>query len=310
MRTGTNGTATNYNIIVTDSSTEQNGKIVGRFTSGEGATSTDQGLIWWDQGNGTANNSFTLYGGTIDGRAFTNCTATGALFSVNTKSSLNIHGGTVIGGTTTRHGGAICCLGTMTMTGGTIKGGTAGSNGGNVYITSAGNFTMSGGKILNGKSANGGNLFCYGKFTMTGGEISGGSASEDLCANVQITAGNATNSVVEISGGTIDGHTRVDAMTSGSNTYVPVVTFSGTPVIASADNLSGLRLGNAGTAYPAIKLAGLTEGARIVIVPVTDGKTVATDALEADMAYLHSGSSSYILARSDTGIVTTVFALD
>lgn len=312
MRTSTGSTATNYNIFVTDSSTEQNGKIVGRFTSGEGDTKTDQGMIWWDYGSGTANNSFTLYGGTIDGSAFTNCEKAGALFSVSAKSSLNIHGGTIIGGTTTQYGGTVCCMGTMTMTGGTIKGGTSGNHGGNVYIPNTGSFTMSGGKILNGTSVNGngGNLFCYGKFTMTGGEISGGTGLDGLCANVQITANNASSCVVKISGGMIDGQMGVDAKVSGSNTYVPVVTFSGTPVIASADNLSGLRLGNAGTAYPAIKLAGLTEGARIVIIPVADGKTVATDALEADMAYLHSGSSSYTLARSDTGIVTTVFALD
>lgn len=310
MRTGTGGTATNYNIIVTDSRTEQCGKIVGRFTSGEGATKTDQGMIWWDQGSGTANNSFTLYGGTIDGSAFTNCTAIGALFSVNTKSSLNIHGGTIIGGTTTKYGGTVCCMGTMTMTGGTIKGGTSGGYGGNVYITSDGRFTMSGGKILNGTSASGGNLFCYGKFSMTGGEISGGTADDDLCANVQITARNATNSVVEISGGMIDGHMRVDAMASGSNTYVPTITISGTPVIASADNLSGLRLGNVGTAYPAIKLAGLTEGARIVIVPVTDGQTVATDAAEADMAYLHPSNSAYELVLSGTSVITKAVAAD
>ena len=98
---------------------------------------------------------------------------------------VSVSGGVLTGAWGDNIGGAICNMGTLTMSGGTICGNIAKNKGGGVgvYRDDAPNpsFTMTGGKICDnsvvssGYDKGGGGVFLgnLGTFTMTGGEITG-----------------------------------------------------------------------------------------------------------------------------------------
>ena len=76
----------------------------------------------------------------------------------------------------------------ITMSGGTVSDGYADGYGGNMQIH--GNFTMTGGELLNGSSGNGGNVrvFRPGNFVLDGGTVSGGT-----CRNLSSSGGTGGN---------------------------------------------------------------------------------------------------------------------
>ncbi len=130
-----------------------------------------------------------------------------------------ISGGTISGGTA-NCGGSIYCAGTMLISGGTISGGRTRGNlasGGNIYqagLVSGGAPTtvinMTGGTVKAGYAeATGGNMQTHGNFTMTGGELLNGSATNG--GNVRVfRPGNFV-----LDGGTVTGGTCRNLSSSG-----------------------------------------------------------------------------------------------
>lgn len=102
---------------------------------------------------GAANAAFSLYGGTLQSTVST-INANGG----NNKNacSVNIHGGTVIGGSTSFGGAVYINNGaSLHMTGGTVYGGTATSNGDNIFVGgSAADSYITGGTVYGGPNYN------------------------------------------------------------------------------------------------------------------------------------------------------------
>lgn len=195
------------------------------------------------------NKELTIYGGTIDGSAVVaTAKRSGSVISSHQNTAaatVNIHGGTLIGGRNEyENGGGTIYMtvgtgtsATLNITGGTITGGTAGgtgdASGGNIYIASntvlnisggtiqngvsekhGGNIhlsqgavmNMSGGTILNGRAkTHGGNIYCKGTINLDNGSISGGLA--DYMKSGDGTGGNIllSGAVMNMSGGTVSG---------------------------------------------------------------------------------------------------------
>jgi len=181
-----------------------------------------------------AGSTLTIYNGTLD--AGTLSTAKNGA-AIDNAGTLNIHGGTILGGHTTQRGGAVYNTGSLVMSGGKISGGRAGNRGGNIYSEN-GHVTVSGGIIENGKAYadTSGNLDVRnGSLTISGGTISGG----NRYTNNTFTAVNASGDVkrniftvntnVTITGGQIDG--GVQLYTTGSG----FVKISGKPKIVSSE---------------------------------------------------------------------------
>lgn len=187
----------------------------------------DQGGVVWGR-YGVIN----LYSGTLDASE-AETRKTGTALTVETPSTCNMYGGTIIGGTAKANfkddrsamqggmGGSVAIegKGTFNMYGGVIRDGKAVAysdnngnkrecRGGNVWVGGDGIFTMKGGEILNGqilsKGCNGGNVGVSGSatFNMEGGTIKGGKTLN--------AAGNMVLSgTLNMSGGTIaDGECR------------------------------------------------------------------------------------------------------
>jgi hypothetical protein len=111
---------------------------------------------------GTGSKTVTIYGGTFDASAVTT-SGNGAFLRVGSADgTLNVHGGTIIGGTASNGGAVHINAGVMNMTGGEIKDGSAG-NGGNIVTANGGVLTMTGGSISGGsataENGRGGNIF-------------------------------------------------------------------------------------------------------------------------------------------------------
>ncbi len=155
--------------------------------------------------------TFNLYSGTIDASKIV-ASSYGLGVYVTAGSTFNMHGGTIIGGTSVcgrkynsgfigGGGGAVYVMGTFNMYDGTIRDGkavayqnnTGGYHwgiGGNVDVRNAATFNMEGGEILNGMAdRSGGNVYVTANtatFTMRGGVISNGKC---------ITSGGASGNV-------------------------------------------------------------------------------------------------------------------
>ncbi len=132
-----NSTTPNNNLTILDSAGE--GKIM------LGSATATGSFIRVDN-----ENSFTLYGGTINGEnvKYTNTGTPGAVIrvgAVNQKGTVNIHGGTIIGGNAVNFGGGAVGMsgGTLNMTAGEITGGTA-KFGGNIYMCAGSSVNLSG----------------------------------------------------------------------------------------------------------------------------------------------------------------------
>ena len=141
------------------------------------------------------NKVLTIYGGTYDASAITAAgTRNGVVVSTDSNAgsaTVNIHGGTVIGGIAGEGygGGAISITNNavLNITGGEIKDGSSVGNGGNIYLVDNGTMGMSGGKISGGNAVNGGNMYARGniQITVSGGEIAGGIAGNG--GNISLT---------------------------------------------------------------------------------------------------------------------------
>ena len=148
---------------------------------------------------------------------------------------LNIYGGKIYGGVSSKNGGNITAFhgGTINMYGGEVFGGTAAAGGGNICVTSSsgdpGDFYLNiyGGKIYGGIAGTiGGNIYTNNRshLNIEGGEIYGGRASENggniyvATTEMQISGGTIANGsannggniysvapINEITGGTITG---------------------------------------------------------------------------------------------------------
>ena len=135
---------------------------------------------------------FVLSGGTLD---LTDCKQSGKLVGTTakngvcilvqgssggangTKSTLNLYGGTVIGGAATAQGGAICVSGgTMNMYGGKVEGGSAKTFGGAIFVDQTQVLNLYGGVVASGTAGT------KGKCVMGGANAKmtvGGSAQID-----------------------------------------------------------------------------------------------------------------------------------
>ncbi len=128
-------------------------------------------------------NGITIYGGTVNGARVkhTNASAPGAIIRVagtNTNANVNIHGGTIIGGTAVNFGGGAIgmSIGTLNMTAGEIKDGTA-KFGGNIYLAAGTTANLSGTAAVTGGTATGngytdsGNIYIEENATLNMGDI-------------------------------------------------------------------------------------------------------------------------------------------
>jgi len=105
-----------------------------------------------EDGGVTRKGSFTMYGGTIKGAT---STASGCSLYSTSNGIINIHGGIIEGGVSTKgSGGNVYTLGEFYMDGGVIRDGVAYSSGGNLLVDGAkANATITGNaKILNGQA--------------------------------------------------------------------------------------------------------------------------------------------------------------
>lgn len=218
---------------------------------------------------------------TIEGDAYINCSGKtvsgcGSAFYV-AKGTLNINGGTVIGGTATENGGTVYAEtgtvnlsggtvyggsadnggavymneGTLNLSGATVTGGTATSWGGNIYVYK-GSCTMSGGTVSGGSAKRGGSMYLGSSFDMSGGTVTGGSATQ-YAGNIFLAGTQACS----ITGGTIqNGTSQGEYMGGNLHIYGAQVTIEDTaaPVIISG-----------GTAY---------EGGNISVPGAAAGITV------------------------------------
>ena len=276
--------------------------------------------------------TLNIYGGTVDGsnakgtftetvnheateteeawtETITKQTTVGKGGAIRVTGTLNMTGGTVIGGST-NNGGTIYAEknAVLNLAGGTIKGGeavaggniyldgnsvlmldgatvtggktrandkndTSSSNGGNIHQAKGATIKMLSGSVENGFSANGGgNLYVSGKVEISGGKIAGGESS----SYVQRFSKNlmAVNANISFSGGTIEGHV---SLVSNGNPGASF-TVSGKPVLAGGEyNLRLVSTDATKYARPVVTVDGvLEEGAKIVIneTGVVSGETV------------------------------------
>lgn len=253
-------------LSIYDSSEEGTGKIVSHRKYAAIA-----GVIEIREAGAT----FNLYGGTIDAsdvellEKVTNDKTTyhhGAAVYVNAGTTFNMYGGTIVGGTA-YYGGSVYVAadtangtnpGVLNISGGTIKDGNA-SQGGNIYLqadatnkTGAAQMNLTGGSITGGVASTGGNIAALGVFNMVDGQISGGTSTKNATGgNVYATPGS-NGCAFTMSGGTVSGLVRVNAVGS--------VVLSGTAKITGGE--TNLTLTN----KPAtIVTNGLTEGAEISV---------------------------------------------
>lgn len=163
-----------------------------------------------------------LYDGATIDTAGTFATYPTAVFMEKASGLFHMHGGMIIGGTTTGNGGSVrVSNGSFTMDGGTVTGGVA-DRGGNIAVNSSGKLTVSGGTITSG-TANatygGGNIYTNKRaVTISGGLITQGTAAGSSYGGGNIGVYRAT---LNITGGTISGGVANAAeCTGGGNLYV------------------------------------------------------------------------------------------
>lgn len=205
------------NLSIMDTSAEGTGKMVSR-----GAAQAGNVVL---AGFGT----FELYSGTLDGSQVT-AAQNGGTVKVLADAMFHMYGGTIVGSnlesglsvdmksTVGGYGGSVYVSGVFVLDDGVIRGGKARAYhdkdkntyqrgfGGNVHVAKGGEFTMTGGKLEDGRSdRGGGNLRIDDKavFTMTGGEIIGGTASLSGGNGGNISA--AGGAVIYMKGGKIAG---------------------------------------------------------------------------------------------------------
>ena len=234
----------NKSFIVLDS-------FGGGKLEGTGTGNAYGGLVYM----GAKKAIFELYSGTV--RLCTPVTAAdnivkygGLIYCAAEEAEVRIHGGVVAGGEVAVGGGAggnVYISGTnaaFVMDGGIVRNGDAGVlNGGNVYVNK-GSLEISGGFIIGGTAADGGNLYTIGSASVSGGTIYGGKATDNT-STTDVSEGKGGNlyasGTAEVSGGTVvGGNARI-----GGNIYSSKsLSVSGTGVISA-----GVAATNGGNAY-------------------------------------------------------------
>ena len=266
-KTGYNG----GNIMVDGKDSTLNisgGTISGGFASGKGGNIYATGIVNISGGSVLDGNStrsggniaventgkVIMTGGTVSGGSSENTDSDGGNFYINVGCSLTMSGGEILNGTAKQgSGGNVACYDTFTMSGGKIADGKAGSSttkkaGGNVslYQGTAGKqatFTMTGGTIENGYSANLGSnvrVSRNSQLNLEGGTI--GAATGNSSVVIEATALGMT-----LKGGVISGSKTGDLyLQSGKTITIPGTLAEGTMV--------GLKM-----AAPGTFASGLTE---------------------------------------------------
>lgn len=155
-----------------------------------------------------------MYGGEISGGQ----AAFGGNIAVDSAKIVSIAGGSILNGTATAtYGGSIRSDVTpITITGGVISGGTVLGEkgvGGVIYVYNS-TVRVNGGELIGGAAYNGATVYlnCANLY-QTAGTITGGTATNGGV----VFAGGTSNSVVELSGGTLGGGT---ANSQGGNIFV------------------------------------------------------------------------------------------
>lgn len=177
-------------------------------TGEEGRTAGRGGVVYLSGANSVLNlHSGSIIGGTA---------ANGATLGIDTGVA-NIYGGTIQGGTATAAGGAVYIRsgGTLNMMGGTIQGGTASTTGGAIYAHTNSFLNITGGTITGGNSTkNGGTLYVNTVNAKMSGGTLGGGYSGNAGGSVYINKGG----ILDISGGKI---TTGEGKATGDCVYMP-----------------------------------------------------------------------------------------
>ena len=286
---------TGATLWIYDSSNAQTGKLV----AANGCTAVG-GII-----NLAAGNTLTLKNGTLDGSGVTVAGSGAAIYAEGT---VDIQGGTVIGGTVTGEntytgGGAIAMFGKnakLCLTGGTIRGGSA-AYGGAVLVQGGALFEMTGGEIT-GASAkyDGGNVFVYdSQLYMSDGKITGGTLGSNARYGTNVCLWGS--STMNMSGGTITG-----GAATGTTAYGGVYVNGDSTVTVSGNvNITGNTYNGAASnlfvsgSVLNIGAAGLTDVRSIGIsVEGGNGKITSGENITADTA-------KYLVADDGTDIIFT-----
>lgn len=192
-------------LVITDASAGRDGRIMITLPKNAAPNGNTANILWVRQGN------VDIFGGILDGTN-ANTTNIGAAVNIEAGNTLNLYGGTIIGGTTTNRGATVNAGtgATLHMYGGKIIGGTA-ANGGAVAIA-GGTFTMDGGEIFGGSATASGGAVAVtaGTVTLNSGDITGGTAKNG--GAVAVTGGTFTMHSGKITDGSSTGN--------GGNIYV------------------------------------------------------------------------------------------
>ena len=216
-----------------------NAKIVG------GSTNLTGGVIYVRNATLTMSDNAT-----IDGTDATSASNGGAVYMHDAASIVTINGGTILGGTTTTHGGAIFQnAGTLTINGGTVIGGTATVGGGAIFAL-GGTTTISGGKILGGQANSTGNygggavMISGATVTVSGDAVIGSGTDGETSYTSKAQKGAAVylkSGSLTINGGTINGGS---ASTGGA-----IRAESGTTITMKDGTISGGTATNGGCVF-------------------------------------------------------------
>lgn len=221
-----------------------------------------------------------LYNGATIDTAGTFATYPTAVLMEQANGQFRMHGGTIIGGTTTGNGGSVrVSNGSFIMDGGTITGGQA-DRGGNIAVNVSGKLTVNGGTITSGTATatyGGGNIYTNKRaVTINGGLITLGTATGTSYGGGNIGIYRAT---VNIKGGTISlGSANTEGCTGGGNIYaegdIAKLNISGGTITEGTTVGSG---GNISMKYGEMTISGGT---------VQDGTTTGSDSLGGGNIYV------------------------
>lgn len=216
---------------------------------------------------------------------------------------LELYGGTLVGGTATDFGGAICINDTdaegvaeLHIFGGTVSGGEAAGNGGSIRTIGASSvFNMYGGTVTGGKTDDqGGNVFCAGYMNLYGGTITKGEAlNKNGGGNIAI---NSPRAIV------MQGVTVTDGKAlNGGNIRISSTQSAGSLTIGAGTYISGGQAKNGGNIYVANNNANATSGTRQATLNIAGG-TIENGVVTGNSAT----ANIYAVCSEKTGVTTVV----
>ena len=320
---------TSFKLVITD--TAGGGKIV---DSGVEAGSGKMLLI-------RNSDHFELWGGTLDGSGIVTRTGkNGGCIEASAGTTVQIHGGQIIGGTATR-GGAIYTEGTFLMTGGEIRGGIAAArekadgtgwelgNGGNLCAGGKAEIIITGGQIADGHADGaGGNLWMGDRVTATveNAAFSGGSAGNrdknmtGAGGNIRLM-GTMTMENVTVSGGEALGNSggiyidRTGVLTASHSTFEKGVAYGsggnlslyGKMTLTGCTVREGVKLSASGNVDPNSKSHNLyVNSASAGIAELTLVDTVIEGGVEISN---NAGKESVVTVSGQTRITGSKYNL-